>query len=169
MQKVLTRQKQPAQKRYRYFAYGSNMLQNRLEQRVGRVIKVCTGYLRHHKLDFSCGNMGVSFANVVPSPGNQVFGVVYRLTLRQLQMLDSYEVYYQRENMKINTFDTAVYTGLPFHTENLGWKVSPLGYYVDLLKKGYLENNHPKGVEELEALIESEYSDDPVYRNWNWY
>lgn len=78
-----------------YFAYGSNMHQPRLEQRVGSVKLIETYSLQNYKLIFDTG-FDCSFANVKPCEGETCEGVIYEMTYRQLLMLDKFEGLYER-------------------------------------------------------------------------
>lgn len=73
-----------------YFAYGSNMLRARLEQRVGKIPPENTYTLHDYRLVF---NAGFGYANIEPFPGERVYGVLYQLTDLQVGSLDFHEGY----------------------------------------------------------------------------
>jgi cation transport regulator ChaC len=76
-----------------YFAYGSNMLRDRLEERVGSVQSPRCAHLHGWRLAFhkwSPANHTLR-AGIVRAPGNVLWGVVYDLTDRQVMELDRYE------------------------------------------------------------------------------
>jgi gamma-glutamylcyclotransferase len=76
-----------------YFAYGSNMNQERLESRVGKVSKIGVIKLPYWKLEFNCGPGSQRFANITMT-GNRkdaVEGVLYELTPKQFRILDGRE------------------------------------------------------------------------------
>ena len=84
------------------FCYGSNMLRKRLAFRVyhlGPVNAVGTYTLQNYRLVF---NAGAKFANVVPSIGNRVEGVLYEMNNKQMRELDWYEGFYERQYKIIN-------------------------------------------------------------------
>ena len=77
-----------------YFAYGSNLLPSRLENRVGPFetvgIASCSGYsFAFHKIGKDGSGKGDMYLAVQPEA--QVFGVVYRLDERQRLLLDGFE------------------------------------------------------------------------------
>lgn len=126
-----------------YFAYGSNMLQSRLEERVGKVIKIDSGTINNFKLSFNYGNNIQSFANIKFSKGDNVQGVIYKLTLRQLQILDYYEGYgcpefYTRIVEIIKGIPVQVYISYNIRRE---FEKPISTTYLNYLIKGYKENN----------------------------
>lgn len=97
-----------------YFAYGSNLNQDRLEARVGKVQNLGVGPLKKHVFDYSAGNFAGPntegfklrksfFANVrVPKDwqerqNGRVWGAIYALTQDQLHELDQYEGYGRKQ------------------------------------------------------------------------
>jgi gamma-glutamylcyclotransferase (GGCT)/AIG2-like uncharacterized protein YtfP len=86
-----------------YFAYGSNMNWPQMQRRcpsarfacVGRLINYQFGITRHSRLR-DCGT-----ANVFPSAGKEVWGIVYDISDADLLILDSFEDGYRREKLSI--------------------------------------------------------------------
>ncbi len=86
-----------------YFAYGSNMNWPQMQRRcpsarfvcVGRLIDYQFGITRHSRLR-DCGT-----ANVFPSAGNEVCGIVYDISDADLLILDSFEDGYRRDKLPI--------------------------------------------------------------------
>jgi gamma-glutamylcyclotransferase (GGCT)/AIG2-like uncharacterized protein YtfP len=76
-----------------YFAYGFNLDHKNLCKRIGRKIKSKFAILPGYKLLFNVRSKfnDKSFANITPSKNDIVFGVVYRLTEKELLSLDNYE------------------------------------------------------------------------------
>lgn len=79
-------------KRY-YFAYGSNMNQARLEDRIGKVKKIGVARMKGYRLVFNAGLDNRCFANVWKTGEDQDFveGVIYEVNPRQLRLLDNFE------------------------------------------------------------------------------
>lgn len=75
-----------------YFAYGSNMLKARLEQRVGEVTKKGNFKVHGFKLTFNAGQ-SAGFANMEMTGNHKDFveGVVYEMESEQLRKLDHCE------------------------------------------------------------------------------
>jgi gamma-glutamylcyclotransferase (GGCT)/AIG2-like uncharacterized protein YtfP len=88
-----------------YFAYGSNMLLDRLEERVRKVIKIGNYILQDWQLTFDAGYFLNTYANIKPAIGAKVEGVLYQLNEHQIGFLDQYEGYprnYQKVYKIIN-------------------------------------------------------------------
>ena len=132
-----------------YFAYGSNTLQKRIEQRIGYVINMGAISIKGYKLAFNYGNAEQSYANLVFAPNSRVTGVLYKITQRQLWLLDGYEgqgnpKYYHRitEQIMFNEQELTVNLYISFNTRPELFKpVTPL--YLSFLINGYTENNIP--------------------------
>lgn len=75
-----------------YFAYGSNMLKARLEERVGEVKKEGNFKVHGFKLTFNAGH-SAGFANMEMTGNHKDFveGVVYEMESEQLRKLDHRE------------------------------------------------------------------------------
>lgn len=86
-----------------YFAYGSNMNWTQMRRRcpsakfvcVARLADYAFGITRHSRLR-DCGT-----ANVLPSAGQEVWGVVYEVSDADLAVLDGFEDGYRREILPV--------------------------------------------------------------------
>lgn len=97
-----------SEEEFYYFAYGSNMHTKRLEDRVGKVALEGIGTLADYMYRFSKKSWDGGKANVEPALRSQVSGVVFRLTEKQLKILDAYEgtpIHYRREIVLITLSD----------------------------------------------------------------
>lgn len=77
-----------------YFAYGSNMSTAQMKKRLNRVPQHKHARLDGYRLVFNKpmdSNPTLAYANVVPSPGDSVHGIVYDCTEDDLTLLDEYE------------------------------------------------------------------------------
>lgn len=97
-----------------YFAYGSNMNQTRIEQRIGEVVRLGKHVIFGYKLAFNCGYEDKRFCNIIATGNNDDFveGVVYELSTAQLRALDRFEGaprWYTRFSHKYNKKDLYVY------------------------------------------------------------
>ncbi len=94
-----------------YFAYGSNMHPGQMRKRCPGCVFVAAARLRDHRLGFSrlwaaWGGGGV--ADIQPTPGSVVEGVVWEITEAHREALDEYEEYpmaYTRKDVVVETFD----------------------------------------------------------------
>ncbi|XP_051576199.1 gamma-glutamylcyclotransferase-like [Myxocyprinus asiaticus] len=87
-----------------YFAYGSNLLKERLQLKNPSAIVYCVARLKDYKLAFG-NHKGLKslrwhggVATIEYSPGDEVWGVVWRMNISDLESLDS------QENVKMGTY-----------------------------------------------------------------
>lgn len=73
-----------------YFAYGSNLLRDRLEWRVGKVGEAIHHSLKDYELFFNCAG----YADIGKKKGKEVAGVLYQVTGKQLNELSRFELLY---------------------------------------------------------------------------
>ena len=76
-----------------YFAYGSNMSIDRKTIRTGTIRQKVVVCLNGYRLAFNkrANNAREAYANVVPSPGDEVWGVAYRCNSEAIEQLDRHE------------------------------------------------------------------------------
>ena len=91
----------------RYFAYGSNMLGERLVARVSTARAVAVGVVRDYRLDFAKVSVdGSGKGDMVASPGDEVWGVLYEFDASQKADLDRHEgPHYQAQEIVVSTTD----------------------------------------------------------------
>ena len=89
----------------RYFAYGSNMLRERLVERVSTAQAVAMGVVRDYRLDFAKVSVdGSGKGDMVASPGDEVWGVLYEFDASQKVDLDKHEGrHYQPREVVVST------------------------------------------------------------------
>lgn len=89
----------------RYFAYGSNMLRERLVARVSTAQAVAIGAVRGYRLDFAKVSVdGSGKGDMVTSPGDEVWGVLYEFDASQKGDLDKHEGgHYQAREIFVST------------------------------------------------------------------
>jgi len=78
----------------KYFAYGSNVNARQMAQRCPGSVPIGRARLEGFRLVFDghSRNWGMaSAANIVPSPGDSVWGVLYRVSKEDLKLLDGFE------------------------------------------------------------------------------
>jgi gamma-glutamylcyclotransferase len=128
-----------------YFAYGSNMSTKRLLSRVpsGK----CIGRAKLLDKDLVCnkeGEDGSGKANLVDSPGDVVWGVLYEIDPREINKLDRVEDGYQRVTLEVitdqgNSLKAQVYFSLQLTDDP-----RPYTCYKDLIVKGAIKHQLPK-------------------------
>jgi len=89
----------------RYFAYGSNMLRERLVARVSTAHAVAVGVVRDYRFDFAKVSVdGSGKGDMVASPGDEVWGVLYEFDTSQKGDLDSHEgPHYRPQEVVVST------------------------------------------------------------------
>jgi gamma-glutamylcyclotransferase (GGCT)/AIG2-like uncharacterized protein YtfP len=136
----------------KYFAYGSNMDMSRLSTRGVNPITRNKGTLKNWKLKFnkkaSAGDW--SFANIEPSEGDTVEGLVFTIKESDLKLLDKFEGaprHYRREILIVETHTETVkcvaYIAQPEHiVEDLLPTKEYMGFLLNgakMLSDGYQE------------------------------
>ncbi len=87
-----------------YFAYGSNMSAARMKQRLGWEAPRRAATLKDFQLVFDQAGFNDpswSPANIRSEQGGLVEGMVYEVEEKDLKILDGYEKYYQRLEVKV--------------------------------------------------------------------
>lgn len=149
-----------------YFAYGSNMLYERIKLRCGKVKHCGTYKLYGYKLIFNAeshfGN--ISYANIIETTNKKDFveGVLYKLSHKDYRTLDMYEGLYERHYFIINkntigcTYIYKDITTEPYYPAE--------DFYLKVCLHGAEENNLLKTAK----LIQNEI-DNPKRTNWGGY
>ncbi len=102
-----------------YFAYGSNMDPARLTERISRTAEATIGRLSDYRLAFNkAAQLGGVYANIVASPGDLVWGVVYTCTDPELSELDKREGlpsgHYYRSVVNVTLADGSIVEALAY-------------------------------------------------------
>ena len=89
-----------------YFAYGSNLSPDQKEQRTGSIREAVRCWLPDYRLAFNKrGRGGQCYANIVPEPGQEVWGVIYLCDEGAFQRMDRCEGvaggHYVRETIRV--------------------------------------------------------------------
>lgn len=129
----------------KYFAYGSNLLIDRLKQRVeyfNEIVNPGIPYtLQNYKLVFNAGAgfAGFCFANIVPCLGEKVEGILYDLNPEQFERLSRYEALYEKQYFKVNE-NTIACTYVATVDNTLKKEKKPDLNYLNIID-GCLESN----------------------------
>jgi len=114
-----------------YFAYGSNLLKSQMRERLGEVKEVQTAVLHGFKLIFP------STCTIVPAPGQQTPGAIYRITAEQRRILDRREgvpTSYRQTTVKVVGADGKTYECLTYVISHRTGTTPP--GYVDRVRQG---------------------------------
>lgn len=132
-----------------YFAYGSNMLRERLVARVGETNQLGCAYLSRYRLSFhKRSNDGSGKCAVVDSGDvyDGVWGVLFELSLQQKLSLDRYEgMGYQVQEVVTtqNNFVINAFTYVCLH-EWTDTSCLPYSWYKALVLAGALQSGLPQ-------------------------
>ena len=139
-------------KKLLYFAYGSNLLQERLNWRIGKSIYIGNHVLDNYKLVFNCKG----FANITPSNGSKVEGSLYTITPDQLSELNFYEGLYNTEFFDYKDYTVVVYTAKQAAVKRFEY-FQPERIYLDVIIEGMLEKKININYKEVVELRKSLY------------
>jgi len=128
-----------------YFAYGSNMSSERLRSRSTSVKVIGRAFLNDWKIVFNKRSRdGSGKANLVESPGNVTWGVLYEICNSDLDTLDRVEGGYQRITVKVQQPCGKMVEAVTYRSENLTNDPLPYKWYKELLLSGAREHNLPQ-------------------------
>ena len=135
-----------------YFAYGSNLDLKQVRQRCGGkdVKKISIGYLPNHRLAFTqyYAEWGGGVADVVKSPGDTVWGILYELSNHALELLDTFEGYpydYTRtKHTIINPEGNGLEAWVYLVKRKDGDFIPPSNKYLEIIKRTAKEAGFPK-------------------------
>jgi gamma-glutamylcyclotransferase len=158
-----------------YFAYGSNMSERRMRERVGDFLDPRPAELHDYKLVFNkksdAGNN--TYANVKKYPESTTYGVLYQITERELNILDRYEGYPNHYNRVLKDVflkdGSQVKAWVYIAREEKLYGAFPTSQYLDYLLEGkdflpeyyvnsllYLKENLEIKYPWIEEIFESE-------------
>lgn len=123
----------------KYFAYGSNMCQKRLIDRIGSFTIVGIAVLGGHDLKFNKRSVdGSGKANIVPAPTRHVEGALFELSEGQLDSLDKHEKGYRRETVHVMC-DTKIVEAITYVAKATQVGLRPTSDYLLFIRDGAAE------------------------------
>lgn len=129
----------------RYFAYGSNMSSARLRSRIPSVKVVGQAYLKDRKVLFNkLSTDGSGKANLVESPGDVTWGVLYEMNDSDVEQLDRIEKGYQRIKIRVWQPDGETLEAVTYQSTQLTDDPVAYDWYKDLLITGAREHHLPQ-------------------------
>lgn len=147
-----------------YFAYGSNMLRERLVARVSTARAVAVGVVRDYRLDFAKVSKDESGkGDIVSSIGGEVWGVLYEFDASQKADLDKHEgPHYLAREVVVSTTEgdqaAWAYTAQPHRRDPS--KV-PYDWYLALVVAGARQGRLPAAyIQTLENTLFSADADE---------
>ncbi|KAK1806629.1 hypothetical protein P4O66_005136 [Electrophorus voltai] len=154
-----------------YFAYGSNLLKERLQLNNPSASIQCVAKLQDYKLAFGNHKGRASrrwhggVATIEPSPGDEVWGVVWRMNMTDLESLDS-----RQEGVKLGIYSPIVesvwasdqYLSCRTYIMNNCTHALPSPQYLKVMMMGAEQNELPKDYQEKLKAIETNKYDSSV-------
>ncbi|XP_072507175.1 gamma-glutamylcyclotransferase [Notamacropus eugenii] len=154
-----------------YFAYGSNLLKERLRLHNPSAEFVCVARLQDFKVDF--GNyQGVTstswhggIATIIQSPGDEVWGVVWKMHVRNISSLDEQEGVgsgtYIPIEIDVHNQEGKVLTCRSYQMKNYV-PAPPSPQYKKVICKGAKQNGLPSEYQRKLEEIETNHYEGPV-------
>ncbi len=128
-----------------YFAYGSNMSSARLHSRVASAKIIGPAFLKDRRMLFNKHSKDSSGkANLIESPGDVTWGVLYEIDIQDLGTLDKVEGGYKRIPVQVwksdgKTVEAVTYVSTELTDDHVAYE-----WYKDLLIAGAREHNLPQ-------------------------
>lgn len=149
-----------------YFAYGSNMLRERLDARCPHVRLLGNAVLDDHRLTFDQFSHvdGSGKGGIVPVPGEQVPGVLWTLPPGDLPALDLAESAgrgYERTGVTVTRADGETMEAITYRPIDLREDLQPWDWYLALVVAGAeqqdLPDAHVSRLREVRAAVDPEH------------
>ncbi len=125
------------------FAYGGNMNPKVLSERRGiHPLESVAGVLEGYRLAFNARGfpwIEPVFANVEPAEGENVHGVLHRLTREQFSLLDRYEargLVYRHVELDVKAYDGRIIRAHIYRAIMASREKAPSCRYLDILREG---------------------------------
>ena len=122
-----------------YFAYGSNMSAARMKQRLGWEAPRRAATLKDFQLVFDQAGFNDpswSPANIRSEKGGLVEGMVYEVEEKDLKILDGYEKYYQRLEVKVMAAQEKKLDAVTYLSKKSRGEKPPTQEYLNFLLEG---------------------------------
>ncbi|XP_066942378.1 gamma-glutamylcyclotransferase-like isoform X2 [Macrobrachium rosenbergii] len=149
-----------------YFAYGSNLLTERIHINNPSAKKIQVGKLKDYRLDFNYFSQrwkGCA-ATIVEDPGNHLYGVLWEIANEDLAHLDTQECVHQGIYKAVEV-DVETLTGEQVRARSyqiirpLEQDRRPSSVYLDVIVRGAKENGLPEDyVKFLEGIEHNGYN-----------
>ncbi|MFZ1991952.1 MAG: gamma-glutamylcyclotransferase family protein, partial [Alphaproteobacteria bacterium] len=131
-----------------YFAYGSNMLPERLQARCPSAELLGRAYVKGHKVSFakrSIDGSGKATIEIATDPNSTVHGVLFRIGIDELGSLDTAEGagngYNRCDKYSVIDADGAVVEAVTYIADSsaIDPNLAPYDWYRDLVVAGAIE------------------------------
>ncbi|GMS87161.1 hypothetical protein PENTCL1PPCAC_9336, partial [Pristionchus entomophagus] len=145
---------------FNYFAYGSNLLKERIHVQITGAQFVCTGRLSNYELFFA--GFGERWkgaaASVRGKQGDEVWGCVWRVPNSFAAELDKQENWYDRKKVTIETKAGEIVCRTYQMRDADGNENAPSPHYKLVIVRGAIEHDLPQAyMERLESVKDNGY------------
>lgn len=131
-----------------YFAYGSNLNRAQMQNRVGQILEFQPARLENYELLFNkIVRGGSGEANIQPSKGKTVYGVLYRITesaLRSLDRATGVPDHYRRIEVSVVDANGNRVKAQAYIAAKVGKGLRPAPHYLQSLLAGAAEHGLPE-------------------------
>lgn len=130
-----------------HFAYGSNMNRSQMLSRVGNILEEHNAHLANYELRFNKKvRGGTAGANVQPSTGKTVYGVLYKIEENSFRSLDRYEgvpEHYRRIEIRVKPDEGEPVPAQVYIASRIEKGLRPAAHYLQLILDGAGEHSFP--------------------------
>ena len=142
-----------------YFAYGSNMSAARMKQRLGWEAPRRAATLKDFQLVFDQAGFNDpawSPANIRSQQGGLVEGMVYEVEEKDLKILDGYEKYYQRLEVKVMASQEKKMDEVTYLSKKSRGEKPPTQEYLNFLLEGksFLSREYFDELSRIQVILE---------------
>ncbi|VDD85792.1 unnamed protein product [Enterobius vermicularis] len=144
-----------------YFAYGSNLLEERLHVQIKDAVFECTGRLSNYKLCFydDSSRWHGALASVEEVPGEEVWGCVWRVPNSFADELDLQENVYKRLQVNIDVADSVISCRTYQYLLDSRKPALPSPHYKHVIVSGAIEHSLPPSyVAKLKEVKDNGYT-----------
>jgi gamma-glutamylcyclotransferase len=131
-----------------HFAYGSNMNRAQMLSRVGNILEEHNARLPNFELRFNKKvRGGTAGANVQPSPGKMVYGVLYKIEENSFRSLDRYEgvpEHYRRIEIQVTPDGGNPVPAQVYIASKIEKGLRPSAQYLQAILQGAGEHSLPE-------------------------
>lgn len=148
-----------------YFAYGSNLSTRRLLARISSARAIKIAQLPEHQLAFHMPSKDGSSkcdAHYTGTREDSVWGIVYRITVGDKSVLDSYEGLgksYGEKTVTLHAAGGGTLEAFTYHALEYCDNLSPYCWYLEHVLRGAHEHSLP--LDYIAAIESTQYISDP--------
>ncbi|KAE9416821.1 hypothetical protein Angca_004043 [Angiostrongylus cantonensis] len=143
-----------------YFAYGSNLLKERIRVQIKGAEFERNGVLKNYELDFVANSTRWhgGLATIKEKWGAEVYGCVWRIPEEFADELDLQEKGYHRLTVRIECVNSVIECRTYQYSDSKAPSLPPSPHYKTVILAGAVENSLPASyVKSLERIVDNGY------------